>query len=234
MKKNKSFNLIILLAMVLSVPFLGNCVGSAKAKGHTFSELPYAYDALEPYIDAQTMELHYSKHHKGYFTKFTDEIKGSELETSSMENIFANIEKYSKGIRNNGGGYYNHSLFWANMSPNGGNPSKEILEAINAKFGSLENFKTEFAKQATTQFGSGWAWLIVNKKGELETCLTANQDNPLMSTSDTQGTPLLALDVWEHAYYLKYQNKRTTYIDAFWNVVNWNEVNRRFENATNK
>ncbi|MFV0483590.1 MAG: superoxide dismutase [Bacteroidales bacterium] len=228
MNKNKSFNLIALLAIVLSVPLLGNCTG-AKAEGHTFSELPYSYDALEPYIDAQTMELHYSKHHKGYFTKFTDEIKGTELESASMQDIFANIEKYSAGIRNNGGGYYNHTLFWANLSPNGGEPSKELLDAITAKFGSLDDFKKEFAKQGATQFGSGWAWLVVNKAGELEVGNTANQDNPLMSTSDIQGTPLLALDVWEHAYYLKYQNQRGGYIEAFWNVVNWNEVNRRFE-----
>ncbi len=216
-------------------PSVLSCQSNSKSKpfaGHVFDELPYAYNALEPYIDAQTMELHYSKHHQGYYNKFMAAIKGTELEKTDMPEIFKNIGKYDDSVRNNGGGYYNHSLFWSNMSPNGGDASPELLKAIETEFGSMDSFKTAFNEQAKTQFGSGWAWLVLNGNKKLEVGNTANQDNPWMPDVDIKGTPLLALDVWEHAYYLKYQNKRGDYIDAFWNVINWDEVNERYYLAT--
>ncbi|MCF8309731.1 MAG: superoxide dismutase [Bacteroidales bacterium] len=197
-----------------------------------FPDLPYSYDALEPYIDAQTMELHYSKHHKGYFTKFTNAIEGTELENKSLEELFANVSKHPVAVRNHGGGFYNHSLFWEIMSPNGGGePKGEIADAIKKTYGSFDNFKEQFATAAKGRFGSGWAWLIVNDKKELEICSTPNQDNPLMDVSDCQGQPIFGLDVWEHAYYLKYQNRRPDYIEAFWNVVNWDAVDKYYKAA---
>jgi len=219
-------------ALIIS-PTLANCVSpsSANFKGHTFNELPYAYNALEPYIDAETMELHYSKHHKGYFKKFTAAIEGSELEKTPMHLIFKHINKYDDAVRNNGGGYYNHSLFWSCLNPNGGSPSAELAKAIDDDFGGMDQFKKDFFTQAKTQFGSGWAWLVLNKAGKLEVGNTANQDNPLMPDSDIQGIPLIAFDVWEHAYYLKYQNLRGDYINAFWNIINWNDINERYANA---
>lgn len=194
-------------------------------------DLPYAYDALEPHIDARTMEIHHSKHHNGYTTKLNGAIEGTDLDGKSIEDILSNVSAHGAGVRNNGGGFYNHSLFWTVMGPNGGgNPSGELADAINSAFGSFESFKDEFSKAAATQFGSGWAWLVVNN-GKLEVCSTPNQDNPLMDVCDCNGTPILGLDVWEHAYYLNYQNRRPDYIEAFFNVINWDEVSRRYAEA---
>lgn len=188
--------------------------------------LPYAYDALEPHIDARTMEIHHSKHHNGYTNNLNTAIQGTELENKSIEEILKNISSASGAVRNNGGGYYNHSLFWEVMSPNGGGaPSGALGDAINRDFGSFDAFKEEFAKAAATRFGSGWAWLCKDDSGKLSVCSTANQDNPLMDIdAGCSGTPILGLDVWEHAYYLNYQNRRPDYISAFWNVVNWEKV----------
>lgn len=190
--------------------------------------LPYAYNALEPHIDARTMEIHHSKHHAAYTTNFNNAIAGTALEGKSAEAIFANLDMSNMAVRNNGGGYFNHDLFWKVMSPKGGgNPTGVIADAINAAFGSYETFKELFSKAAATRFGSGWAWLCV-KDGKLEICSTPNQDNPLMPGVPCGGTPILCLDVWEHAYYLNYQNRRPDYINAFFNVINWEEVTRRF------
>ena len=189
-------------------------------------QLPYAYDALEPHIDARTMEIHHGKHHAGYTAKLNAAIEGSDLEGHSIEEILSG--ELSPAVRNNGGGFYNHCLFWTVMSPNGGGePSGDLADAINEAFGSFDEFKTAFSNAAATQFGSGWAWLCV-KGRKLNVCSTPNQDNPLMQ-SGCGGTPILGLDVWEHAYYLNYQNRRPDYIEAFFNVVNWNEVSRRFQ-----
>jgi Fe-Mn family superoxide dismutase len=191
-------------------------------------KLSYDYNALEPYIDAQTMEIHYTKHHGGYTSKLNAAIEGTELADLSIEDILKNISKHSVGVRNNGGGFYNHKLFWDVMSPNaGGEPTGDLLDAINKEFGSFSKFKEIFNNAAATRFGSGWAWLV-NQGGKLVVSSTPNQDNPLMDVADVKGTPILGLDVWEHAYYLKYQNKRPDYIDAFWNVVNWDQVAKRF------
>jgi Fe-Mn family superoxide dismutase len=205
---------------------------SDKGTEFMFPELPYAFDALEPYIDKMTMEIHYDRHHRGYYTKFMDEVKGTALADKSFAEIFASVSKESAGIRNNGGGFYNHNLFWENLSPDGGEPSEKLMAAINEQFGSFEKFKETFSNAAATRFGSGWAWLVVNGDGKLEVGSTPNQDNPLMDVSPVKGSPILALDVWEHAYYLKYQNKRPDYIGAFWKVVNWDVVNTRFDKAT--
>ena len=193
-------------------------------------KLPYAYDALEPHIDARTMKIHHNKHHNGYTNNLNNAISGTDLEGKSIEEI-CSTPGISGGARNNGGGFYNHCMFWSIMSPDGGgNPSGAIGEEIKNTFGSFENFKSEFAKSAGTRFGSGWAWLCYCS-GELKICSTPNQDNPLME-DQCGGTPLLCLDVWEHAYYLNYQNRRPDYINAFFNVINWEEVNRRFEKAS--
>ncbi|MGK7394495.1 MAG: superoxide dismutase [Candidatus Cyclobacteriaceae bacterium M3_2C_046] len=193
--------------------------------------LPYANNALEPHIDAKTMEIHHDKHHGGYVTKLNGALEGSDS-GKSIEELMKNVSKYSTGVRNNGGGHYNHSLFWTILSPSGGgNPSGKLGDAIDTKFGSFDKFKEEFANAAATRFGSGWAWLIVNNAGDLEVCSTPNQDNPVMDVAECKGTPILGLDVWEHAYYLKYQNKRPEYIASFWNVVNWEEVGKRYEAA---
>lgn len=192
-------------------------------------KLPYAYNALEPHIDARTMEIHHTKHHNGYTTNLNNAVAGTDLEGKTIENILINLDMNNGAVRNNGGGFYNHNLFWAVMSPNGGGkPSGELATAIEKDFGSFENFKSEFAKAAATRFGSGWAWLCVHKGGKLEICSSANQDNPLMPGIGCGGTPILGLDVWEHAYYLNYQNRRPDYIEAFFNVINWEEVTRRF------
>jgi len=191
-------------------------------------DLKYDYNALEPYIDAQTMEIHYNKHHGGYTSKLNAAIEGSELEDKSIEEILKNVSKHSTGVRNNGGGFYNHKLFWDIMSGSGGGqPSGALMDAINKGFGSFDKFKEEFNNAAATRFGSGWAWLI-NQGGKLVVASTPNQDNPLMDVAEVKGTPVMGLDVWEHAYYLKYQNKRPDYIDAFWNVIDWDQVAKRF------
>ena len=194
-------------------------------------KLPYAYDALEPHIDARTMEIHHTKHHNGYTTNLNNAIAGTELEGKSIEDILKNLDMSNGAVRNNGGGFYNHSLFWEVMSPNGGGlPSGDLAAAIDKDFGSFENFKTAFAKAGATQFGSGWAWLCV-KDGKLEVCGTPNQDNSLMPGVGCGGAPILGMDVWEHAYYLNYQNRRPDYIEAFFNVINWAEVAKRYAAA---
>ena len=195
-------------------------------------ELKYAKDALEPHIDAKTMEIHHDKHHAGYTSKLNAAIEGTDLEGKTIENILINLDMTNKAVRNNGGGFYNHSLFWDVMSPDGGGePTGELAEAINAAFGSFEAFKDKFSSAAGTQFGSGWAWLCVHEGGKVEVCSTPNQDNPLMDVATDNGTPILGLDVWEHAYYLNYQNRRPDYINAFFNVINWNEVSKRYAAA---
>lgn len=196
-----------------------------------FPALPYAYDALEPYIDAKTMEIHYDKHHRAYYTNFVNAVKGNPLEKQPLEEIFASVSKHPDAVRNNGGGLYNHTLFWDNLAKDSGKPSNELSEALNKAFGSFDKFKETFSNAAKTRFGSGWAWLVLKSDKTLAVGSTANQDNPLMDISQVKGTPLLALDVWEHAYYLKYQNRRPEYVDAFWNVVNWEEVNSRYSQA---
>lgn len=194
-------------------------------------DLPYGYDALEPYIDAQTMTVHHDKHHAGYTNKLNDALKGTADEDKSIEDILKNVSQKSSAVRNNGGGYYNHDLFWKVMGPNGGDePTGDLADAIDKDFGSFANFKEKFSSAAAGQFGSGWAWLIV-KNGKLAVTSTPNQDNPLMDVAETNGTPILGLDVWEHAYYLKYQNKRPDYISAFFNVINWDEVAKRYAAA---
>ncbi len=192
-------------------------------------QLPYSYDALEPHIDAQTMEIHHTKHHQAYITNLNNAIAGTDLEGKTIDEILSKC-KDKPAVRNNGGGYWNHNLFWEIMSPKGGGqPTGNLAEAINSTFGSFETFKEEFGKAGITRFGSGWAWLCV-EKGKLVICSTPNQDNPLMGEG-CSGTPILAMDVWEHAYYLKYQNRRPDYVSAFFNVINWEEVSRRFEAA---
>jgi Fe-Mn family superoxide dismutase len=193
--------------------------------------LPYAYDALEPHIDARTMEIHHSKHHAGYTAKLNAAISGTSLENSSIEDILSQLDMNNAALRNNGGGYYNHCLFWEVMGSNGSDVNGSLAQAIDASFGSFDAFKEAFAQAAATQFGSGWAWLCVHKGGRLEVCATANQDNPLMPGIGCGGTPILALDVWEHAYYLNYQNRRPDYIEAFFSVINWSEVSKRFDAA---
>lgn len=195
----------------------------------TLPTLPYATNALEPHIDARTMEIHHGKHHQAYVTNLNNAIAGTDAENMSVEDICKNISKYAAPVRNNGGGHYNHSLFWTIMGPAaGGNPTGALSDAINAAFGSFDEFKTKFADAGVKRFGSGWAWLIKNNAGKLEITSTPNQDNPLMDVAEVKGAPLLGCDVWEHAYYLNYQNRRPDYITAWWNVVNWNEVAKRF------
>ena len=192
-------------------------------------QLPYAYDALEPHIDARTMEIHHTKHHQAYTTNLNNAIAGTDLEGKTIEVILENLDSSNAAVRNNGGGFYNHNLFWKVMSPNGGGqPSGELAAAIERDLGGFEAFKTAFSKAGATQFGSGWAWLCVHKGGKVDVCGTPNQDNPLMDIADCKGTPILGMDVWEHAYYLHYQNRRPDYIEAFFNLINWTEVNRRF------
>ena len=194
----------------------------------TLPNLPYAFNALEPHIDARTMEIHHGKHHNAYVTNLNAAVSGTEWENKSLEEILANISKLAPAVRNNGGGHWNHSFFWQILAPNaGGAPTGAVAEAINASFGSFDKFKEDFTKAATTRFGSGWAWLI--KSGDkLVISSSPNQDNPLMDIAEVKGTPILGLDVWEHAYYLHYQNRRPDYITAFYNLINWAEVNKRF------
>jgi Fe-Mn family superoxide dismutase len=198
----------------------------------TLPPLPYSFDALEPHIDAQTMQIHHDKHHQAYVDNLNKALAGTENENKSLEEIVAHAGKISPAVRNNGGGHWNHSFFWEIIGPNaGGQPSGRVAEAINQTFGSFDALKEKMNTAGATRFGSGWAWLIV-KDGKLEVTSTPNQDNPLMDVAEVKGTPILGVDVWEHAYYLKYQNRRPEYLAAFWNVVNWNKVNEHFEKAS--
>lgn len=195
-------------------------------------DLPYAFDALAPHIDAKTMEIHHDKHHGGYVSKLNAAVEGTPQADMSLEDLMKNVGGSSTAVRNNGGGHYNHSLFWKVLSPDGGGqPSGDLASAIDSAFGSYDAFKEDFTQAAGTRFGSGWAWLVVADDGSLKVTSTPNQDNPLMDVADTHGTPILGLDVWEHAYYLNYQNKRPDYISAFWNVVNWDQVSKNYEAA---
>jgi Fe-Mn family superoxide dismutase len=199
-----------------------------------FQALPYAYDALEPFIDKLTVEIHYSKHHKAYYDNFINAIKGTAMESMTIREIFRNISKEPVVVRNNSGGYFNHTFYWESMKAQGGGmPTGKLSEAITKSFTSFEGFKKQFSEAGKTRFGSGWAWLCLDDKGTLFICSTPNQDNPLMDIAEKKGNPLLTLDVWEHAYYLKYQNIRPDYIEAFWSVVSWEEVARRYEAAFN-
>jgi Fe-Mn family superoxide dismutase len=193
--------------------------------------LPYNTSALEPHIDTRTMEIHHGKHHQAYVTNLNKAIEGSDAENQSIEEICKNISKFPVAVRNNGGGHYNHTLFWSVMGTGSSSPAGDLLDAINNDLGSVESLKEKFAAAGATRFGSGWAWLIVNGAGKLEVCSTPNQDNPLMDIAEVKGTPILGMDVWEHAYYLHYQNRRPDYIAAFWNVINWEEVARRYSEA---
>jgi len=220
---------LLVITFIFSLLTVNN---KTMAQGYTFPELPYGYSALEPYIDAQTMEIHYSKHHKAYFDNFVKAATENKIDQLSLEDIFAKVSAFPAAIRNNGGGYYNHMLFWQVMGPNaGGQPEGALMDAINKTFGSFDRFKSEFEAAAKTQFGSGWAWLAVDADGKLFVAQTPNQDNPLMDVAAKRGTPVLALDVWEHAYYLKYQNRRPDYVGNFWNVVNWTKVAELYKEA---
>ena len=197
-----------------------------------FQPLPYAYDSLEPFIDKLTVEIHYSKHHKAYYDNFINAIKGTEMEARDIKDIFKNVSKYPVAARNNSGGYFNHTFYWESMKANGGGLSTgKLSEAITKTFSSFDEFKKQFSDAGKTRFGSGWAWLCLDDKGSLFICSTPNQDNPLMDIAEKKGIPLLTMDVWEHAYYLKYQIKRPDYVEAFWNLVNWEEVAKRYESA---
>jgi len=224
--KTKAF---LIISIVLGILTVNN---KTMAQNYIFPELPYAYDALEPYIDAQTMEIHYTKHHRAYYDNFVKAAGEAKIDNLPLEDIFSRVSIYSSAIRNNGGGYYNHMLFWKVMGPNaGGQPEGELLKAIEETFGSFDKFKADFETAAKTQFGSGWAWLAVDAEGNLFVSQTPNQDNPLMDVAAKRGQPILGLDVWEHAYYLKYQNRRPEYVGNFWNVVNWNKVAELYKKA---
>jgi superoxide dismutase, Fe-Mn family len=237
--KKKTFVVALLFSNFLLSAQQITAVHPVIEGGHPefhFMQLPYAYDALEPFIDRMTMEIHYDRHHRGYFNNFMKAIDGTEWEKMSLKEIFSNMSKASAGIRNNGGGFYNHNIFWENLAPagKGGEPSGELMQSITASFGNFDAFKQQFNQAALTRFGSGWAWLNTDEQGKLFISSTPNQDNPLMDVTELQGTPILGLDVWEHAYYLKYQNRRADYIDGFWNIINWHAVNDRYRNALNK
>lgn len=232
----KKIGMGVIALMIISGSFASspeNLKNSAMEKFdiHVFPALPYAYDALEPYIDARTMEIHYDKHHRAYFNNFVAAIKDTPYNSKTIHEIFAKVSEAGDAVRNNGGGFYNHVFFWNILSPKSGKPSAGLMEALNKTFGSFDKFKEAFSNSAKTRFGSGWAWLYVTSDKKLAVGSTPNQDNPLMDVSPIKGTPILALDVWEHAYYLKYQNRRPEYVEAFWNVVNWDEVSRRYSEA---
>ncbi|MBC8109487.1 MAG: superoxide dismutase [Verrucomicrobia bacterium] len=234
--KNRNFLLVSLFCLLtnFSLPIFSQT--AATTPKFTLPALPYAYEALEPYFDKQTMEIHHTKHHQTYITnliKAIDEKKDPKVSAASLADLLAQAGKMPIAIRNNAGGHYNHSLFWTILAPPAAEnkATGELERMINAKFGSMDKFKEEFAKAATTRFGSGWAWLVVTSKKELMITSTANQDNPLMDIAEVKGVPIMGLDVWEHAYYLKYQNKRADYIAAFWSVLNWKEVSKRYEEA---
>ena len=239
MERRKFFKSVGLLtaAAYIGPKVFGNEQVQVKAPGiegvpaPEFPPLPFAYDSLEPYIDARTMEIHYDKHHRAYYTNFMNAVKGTALEGKPLNEIFSIISKQTDAVRNNGGGYYNHLFFWKNLGKGSSGPSNDLSSALTKSFGSVDKFKETFNTAAKTRFGSGWAWLYLGIDKSLAVASSPNQDNPLMDLSPVKGTPLLTLDVWEHAYYLKYQNKRPDYIDAFWNVVNWDEVNRRYQVA---
>jgi Fe-Mn family superoxide dismutase len=219
------------LAIILLLTSSFACTLQSQSK-FTFPELPYSYDALESFIDKNTMEIHYSRHHRAYFNNFVKAADELKLEEMAIEEIFNQVSNYPTTVRNNGGGYYNHNLFWEIMSPNGGGePSEKLMKAIEKSFGSFDDFKKQFQAAATGQFGSGWAWLSVDKDGELFVSNTPNQDNPLMDIAEKRGTPILGLDVWEHAYYLHYQNKRGDYAGNFWEVVSWEVVEQKYKEA---
>jgi superoxide dismutase, Fe-Mn family len=214
---------VLVLAAALAV--LGGTSAGEEKAALQFEALPYAYDALEPHIDAQTMEIHYSRHHRGYFNNLVKAVEGTALAGKPVEAILAEVSKWPDAVRNNAGGHYNHTLFWKVMSPNGGGrPRGRLGREIDATFGSFEKFQEVFKQAAATRFGSGWAWLVAAEDGSLFVSSTPNQDNPLMDVAEKRGTPILGLDVWEHAYYLNYQNRRPDYVSAFWNVVNWTKV----------
>jgi Fe-Mn family superoxide dismutase len=220
------------LAIIFLAFFSHSIKGQEK---FVFPELPYSYDALESFIDKTTMEIHYSRHHKAYYNNFVKTLNECDSGDKSIEDLFANVSKHVVSIRNNGGGYYNHNLFWEIMSPDGGGvPKGELLKAIEKAFGSFEEFKNKFESAAKTQFGSGWAWLALDWEGNLFVSSTLNQDNPLMDVAEKRGTPILGLDVWEHAYYLHYQNKRGDYVSNFWKVVNWKAVEENYKDALRK
>lgn len=205
---------------------------NTKVKDLKFPELPYSYNALEPHFDAMTMEIHYTKHHKAYYDRLLAAVKDTDMANMNFGDLLKNISKYPVGVRNNGGGHYNHSLFWRILSANGGGaPTGDLAAAIDKHFGSFEAMKQKFNDAAATRFGSGWAWLSVKSDKSLAICSSPNQDNPLMDIAECAGVPILGLDVWEHAYYLKYQNKRPDYINAFWNLVNWQEVSKNYKAA---
>ncbi len=221
--------ILVYLVVFAAIPF---ALKAQKESIHKFAPLPYAYDALEPYIDKMTMEIHYDRHHRAYYNNFAAAIKGTDLEQTPMVAIFANISTQPAAIKNNAGGYWNHEMFWNCMKPNGGGvPLGKLGDAINATFGSFDNFRKQFAEAGVKRFGSGWVWLVVGADGKLFINSTANQDNPYMNTEEKRGTPIFCLDVWEHAYYLKYQNKRADYITAFWNVANWDFVQKLYAEA---
>ena len=239
-------SLVLGAGTMLASPLVSSCASGAGKNGESLlaamlptgtdgfrqAELPYDFNALEPVIDAMTMELHYGKHHAGYTRKFNAALAEEGITTSDLNEIFANVSQYAPGVRNNGGGYYNHSLFWNFMSPDGGGkPGGRLASAIDADFGSFDKFRELFSEAAGTQFGSGWAWLLLDDSGKLQVINTPNQDNPLMDIAEVKGTPLLNLDVWEHAYYLNYQNERGRYIENFWKVVNWPVVEKLYEEA---
>jgi Fe-Mn family superoxide dismutase len=230
----RSAGLLAAAVYIAPVKISGNSLNSVpqmNAKAPEFPPLPYSYDALEPYIDARTMEIHYDKHHRAYFNNYINAVKGTKTETLPVNEIFSGISKLPEAVRNNGGGFYNHTLFWNNLAKEPGERSSELSAAIEKAFGSFDKFKEGFSNAAKTRFGSGWAWLFMKEDKTLALGSTPNQDNPLMDVSPVKGIPLLTLDVWEHAYYLKYQNRRPDYIEAFWNVVNWKEVNKRYNEA---
>jgi len=209
-----------------------NLIAMNQTNKREFQPLPYAYDALEPSIDKLTVEIHYSKHHKAYFDNFITAVKGTEMESMDIKDIFSNISRFPVAVRNNGGGYFNHTFYWEGMKASGSDsPTGKLSDAITKSFTSFDEFKKQFSDAGKTRFGSGWAWLSLDDKGKLFISSSPNQDNPLMDVSEKKGIPLLVMDVWEHAYYLKYQNKRADYIDAFWNIVNWEEVARRYDNG---
>ncbi len=222
-------------SIAAAAPFIGaitSCASETNVfKGHVFPDLGYSFDALEPYIDAMTMEIHYSRHHKAYFDNFMKAADGTEMVNSPLADIFSKMSTYPVVVRNNGGGFYNHNLFWEIMAPGNREISDEFKTAIENDLGSFDEFKKQFGTAARSQFGSGWAWLSVDSEGKLFVSATPNQDNPLMDVAEKCGTPVLGIDVWEHAYYLKYQNLRGDYIENFWNIINWKAVEDRYKIA---